>query len=207
MPAPGTEGPEAMRNDVGGVSKTRTPPPGWTCRNDNLNPGNHKGSHSHTLSPLPALEPLPLMPLPGPTEPVADLGTVRTVLVPPPSPPAPRKAVPVVQEEELEASPVSLVRCGSVEDWLESNTPALLDAGAKLALSGKDPMFRSMFFGKLLDYQREVKSATLKAKGHVLGKVVETNPERKALMDAADEVANMGAGELMEFLRSGDEEC
>ena len=129
------------------------------------------------------------------------------MLVPPPSPPSPRKAVPVAQEEELEVSPVSLVRCGSVEDWLESNTPTLLDAGAKLALSGKDQMFRSMFFGKLLDYQREVKSATLKAKGHVLGKVVETNPERKALMDAADEVANMGAGELMEFLRSGDEEC
>lgn len=206
MPAPGQDQPEAMRKEAGGASKSKTIPPGWTCHNGTSVVGNHKGSQSHTLSPLSEVEEESPIPVESHWKPVEDLGSVRTTLVPPPSPPAARKTVAVAQVEEISVSPVRLVSCGSVDEWLEQNTPALLEEGARIALSGRDPMFRSMFFGKLLDHQREVKSATLKAKGHVLGKVVETNPERKALMDAADEVSNMGAGELAAMLREAGAE-
>lgn len=206
MPASGPDQPEAMRKEVGGASKSKTIPPGWTCHNARSVVGNHKGSQSHTLAPLSEVEEESPASTGSHRMPVEDLGQVRTTLVPPPSPSASRKAPVAVQEEAFEVSPVRLVSCSSVDEWLEQNTPSLLDEGARIALSGRDPMFRSMFFGKLLDYQREVKSASLKAKGHVLGKVVETNPERKALMDAADEVSNMGAGELAVMLRDAGAE-
>ena len=223
-----THPPEAMRNGGGG-SAPKSDPPGQTFVPRNPTVRNHQGSHPLVVSPLleDSAPGKPLdgsgssgnaIPFPGvsfgPGGAPGRLGqavegsklTAGDVSVPMAG--KGRVAVPAAPVEPLEAfevSSVRLVQCKTAEEWLEANTPALLEAGARLAMSGRDPMFRSQFFGKILDYQREVVSAKTKAKGHVLGKALEVSEERKMLIAAAEEVEGMDPGDLMASLRSAGE--
>ena len=206
MDQPAPNPPEAMTNDVGGASKPKKLPPGWTFSQPNGTARNHQGSHSLVLSPLEeggeGKEAIPLLgggkgngtvsaPVSGSASSLGGRGKLIGGSDDP---------------QDLLPAPVVLVASETAKDWLEMNTPALLEAGARLALSGRDPMFRSMFFGKLLDHQREVQSATLKAKAGVLQGALAASASQKRLMEVAQEVEAMDPGKIMASLRSDGED-
>lgn len=206
MDQPAPNPPEAMTEGVGGASKPKKLPPGWTFSQPNGTARNHQGSRSLVLSPLEEGSS-------GESEiPLLGGGKGKGVV-----------SAPVLgswkaqgargqakgdsdDPEDLLPAPVVLEASATAKDWLETNTPALLEAGARLALSGRDPMFRSMFFGKLLDYQREVQSATLKAKAGVLQGALAASASQQRLMQAAKEVEAMDPGKIMVSLRSAGED-
>lgn len=206
MDQPAPNPPEAMREGVGGASNPKKLPPGWTFSQPNGTARNHQGSRSVVLSPLEEGSS-------GESEiPLLGGGKGKGVV-----------SAPVLgsgkaqgargqakggsdDPEDLLPVPVVLAASETAKDWLETNTPALLEAGARLALSGRDPMFRSMFFGKLLDYQREVQSATLKAKAGVLQGALAASASQQRLMQAAKEVEAMDPGKIMASLRSAGED-
>lgn len=198
--------PEAMTEGVGGASKPKKLPPGWTFSQPNGTARNHQGSRSLVLSPLEEGSggegEIPLLgggkgkgvvsaPVLGSGKAQGARGQAKGGSDDP---------------EDLLPVPVVLAASETAKDWLETNTPALLEAGARLALSGRDPMFRSMFFGKLLDYQREVQSATLKAKAGVLQGALAASASQKRLMEVAQEVEAMDPGKIMVSLRSAGED-
>lgn len=206
MDQPAPNPPEAMREGVGGASKPKKLPPGWTFSQPNGTARNHQGSRSLVLSPLEegvgGEGEIPLLgggkgkgtvsaPVTGSTLALGGRGKLIGCSDDP---------------QDLLPAPVVLAASETAKDWLETNTPALLEAGARLALSGRDPMFRSMFFGKLLDYQREVQSATLKAKAGVLQGALAASASQQRLMQAAKEVEAMDPGKIMASLRSAGED-
>ena len=209
MDQPAPHPPEAMAEGVGGASKPKKLPPGWTFSQPNGTARNHQGSRSLVLSPLeeggsPGEEGVEIPLLGG----GKGKGSV--------SAPVTGSALALGgrgkliggsdDPQDLLPAPVVLVASETAKDWLEMNTPALLEAGARIALSGRDPMFRSMFFGKLLDHQREVQSATLKAKAGVLQGALAASASQKRLMEVAQEVEAMDPGKIMASLRSAGED-
>lgn len=206
MDQPAPNPPEAMTEGVGGASKPKKLPPGWTFSQPNGTARNHQGSRSLVLSPLEEGSGVEgEIPLLGGgkgkgvvSAPVLGSGKAQG---------ARGQAKGGSDDPEgLLPDPVVLAASETAKDWLETNTPALLEAGARLALSGRDPMFRSMFFGKLLDYQREVQSATLKAKAGVLQGALAASASQQRLMQAAKEVEAMDPGQIMASLRSAGED-
>lgn len=206
MDQPAPNPPEAMTNDVGGASKPKKLPPGWTFSQPNGTARNHQGSRSLVLSPLEEG-------ISGESEiPLLGGGKGKGVVSAPVFGSGKAQGARGQAKgdsddpEDLLPAPVVLEASATAKDWLETNTPALLEAGARLALSGRDPMFRSMFFGKLLDYQREVQSATLKAKAGVLQGALAASASQQRLMQAAKEVEAMDPGKIMASLRSAGED-
>ena len=208
MDQPAPNPPEAMTNEVGGASKPKKLPPGWTFSQPNGTARNHQGSRSLVLSPLEEGG----SPVEGVEIPLLGGGKGKGTVSAPVTGPALAlggrgKLIGGSDDpQDLLPAPVVLVASETAKDWLEMNTPALLEAGARLALSGRDPMFRSMFFGKLLDHQREVQSATLKAKAGVLQGALAASASQKRLMEVAQEVEAMDPGKIMASLRSTGED-
>lgn len=214
------KGPGARAETEGGGARAGNTPPGPTCDTPADLWDNAQGSQRVFVSPsavaggsrgVPRTESRGLLQVEVLAPPVPPRSSALTTPTVAPArsqgrsessqPPEVGDLPPTVQES-LDAASRDLVDCETADEWFSENMGSMLTAGARLALSGRDPAFRSMFFGKLMDRDRELESSRIKAKGNVLGKALEANAGQQSLMEAAKKVQEMTPGQMEAALRA-----
>lgn len=102
-----------------------------------------------------------------------------------------------LEEEGEDEEPLALAPAESADEWLNVNTPRILEESARRAMSWRDPMFSTMFVGKLLDVQIARTKAVGKVAGAALGALA---PGERALMAKAREIASLSPADAMSRL-------